>query len=107
MNVNSQSQLRNIKDFLLVYNGITEHCFDKCITNMNSRSMTYGEELCVHNCTMRYITSGYRLMKEFASRTPEMVQRRNEEALEQAKKAGLTMESSINDSESSALTEQT
>ena len=92
MDVDPVSQIRNIKDFLLVYNGITEHCFGTCVTNMNQRNMTFNEELCVHNCTMRYIKSGYRFMNEFAKLTPEMVKRRNEEALEQARKAGLTIE---------------
>ena len=107
MNVDPKAQLRNVKDFLLVYNGITEHCFDKCITNMNYRTMTYNEELCVHNCTMRFIKSGYRFMHEFASLTPEMVKRRNEEALEQAKKAGLTIEPSLNEDESLLVSERT
>ena len=92
MEVDQKSQLRNIKDFLLVYNGITEHCFSTCVTNMNYRNMTYPEELCVHNCTMRHIRSNYRFMNEFAKLTPEMVRRKNEEALEQARKAGLTLE---------------
>ena len=105
MDVDPEAQLRNIKDFLLVYNTITEKCFWSCVTNMNDRNMTFDEQVCVHNCTMRFIRSGYRFMSEFAKLTPEMVKRRNEDALEQARKVGLSLEgsdiSSVEESSSS------
>ena len=107
MEIDPQAQLRNIKDFLLVYNTITEHCFWSCVTNMNQRSMTFDEQVCVHNCTMRFIRSGYRFMSEFAKLTPEMIKRRNEDALEQAKKVGLAIEeptSTLDESSSSVTT---
>lgn len=38
-----QSQLRQFKDFLQLYNLITEHCFKHCISNNLTRSVEEDE----------------------------------------------------------------
>ncbi|XP_067888859.1 mitochondrial import inner membrane translocase subunit Tim10 B isoform X2 [Heterodontus francisci] len=37
-------QIRNLRDFLLVYNKMTESCFNKCVTNLNYRTVTLAEK---------------------------------------------------------------
>uniref|UniRef100_A0A8C4QNB5 Uncharacterized protein n=1 Tax=Eptatretus burgeri TaxID=7764 RepID=A0A8C4QNB5_EPTBU len=32
-----------LRDFLLVYNSLTEDCFSHCVTNLNYRSLTPAE----------------------------------------------------------------
>ncbi|XP_078485985.1 mitochondrial import inner membrane translocase subunit Tim10 B-like [Ciona intestinalis] len=84
--MDESSQLRNIKDFLIIYNSLTERCFTRCVTNMNHRYPTKEETSCIHNCAERFQKGNQRFMKQFMKMTPEMVQRRNEDAMKQANK---------------------
>ncbi|TKS82955.1 Mitochondrial import inner membrane translocase subunit [Collichthys lucidus] len=84
-------QLRNLRDFLLVYNRMTEICFQRCSSNFNYRNLTMDEENCVDNCAGKLIRSNHRLMGTYVQLMPRMVQRRMEEleskAAENAKAA--------------------
>ncbi|XP_036451708.1 mitochondrial import inner membrane translocase subunit Tim10 B [Colossoma macropomum] len=72
-------QLRNLRDFLLVYNRMTEICFQRCTTNFNYRNLTMDEEHCVDSCAGKLIRSNHRLMGTYVKLMPAMVQRRMEE----------------------------
>ncbi|XP_026184507.1 mitochondrial import inner membrane translocase subunit Tim10 B [Mastacembelus armatus] len=84
-------QLRNLRDFLLVYNRMTEICFQRCSSNFNYRNLTMDEERCVDSCAGKLIRSNHRLMGTYVQLMPRMVQRRMEEmeskAAENAKAA--------------------
>ncbi|XP_074996668.1 mitochondrial import inner membrane translocase subunit Tim10 B isoform X2 [Calonectris borealis] len=41
-----QQQLRSLRDFLLVYNRMTELCFRHCVSNLNYRLLTGREPPC-------------------------------------------------------------
>ncbi|XP_068457116.1 mitochondrial import inner membrane translocase subunit Tim10 B [Clinocottus analis] len=86
-----EQQLRNLRDFLLVYNRMTEICFQRCSSNFNYRNLTMDEESCVDNCAGKLIRSNHRLMNTYVQLMPRMVQRRMEEmetkAAEMAKAA--------------------
>lgn len=72
-------QLRNLRDFLLVYNRMTEICFQRCTNNFNYRNLTMDEEHCVDSCAGKLIRSNHRLMGTYVKLMPAMVQRRMEE----------------------------
>ncbi|GAA6103357.1 mitochondrial import inner membrane translocase subunit Tim10 B [Tachysurus ichikawai] len=72
-------QLRNLRDFLLVYNRMTEICFQKCTSNFNYRNLTMDEERCADSCAGKLIRSNHRLMGTYVNLMPAMVQRRMEE----------------------------
>ncbi|XP_072230747.1 mitochondrial import inner membrane translocase subunit Tim10 B [Leuresthes tenuis] len=72
-------QLRNLRDFLLVYNRMTEICFQRCTSNFNYRNLTMDEESCVDSCAGKLIRSNHRLMGTYVQLMPQMVQRRMEE----------------------------
>uniref|UniRef100_UPI00358F504D mitochondrial import inner membrane translocase subunit Tim10 B n=1 Tax=Myxine glutinosa TaxID=7769 RepID=UPI00358F504D len=71
-----QQMMRNLRDFLLVYNSLTEDCFSHCVTNLNYRSLTPAEESCIDNCAGKLIQSNHRVMLSYVELMPEMVQRR-------------------------------
>ncbi|KAI1903455.1 hypothetical protein AGOR_G00027370 [Albula goreensis] len=87
-----QQQLRNLRDFLLVYNRMTEICFQRCTSNLNYRNLTMDEERCVDSCAGKLIRSNHRLMGTYVQLMPGIVQRRLEEmeakSGEMAKAAG-------------------
>ncbi|XP_058483579.1 mitochondrial import inner membrane translocase subunit Tim10 B [Solea solea] len=72
-------QLRNLRDFLMVYNRMTEICFQRCTNNFNYRNLTMDEERCVDSCAGKLIRSNHRLMATYVQLMPRMVQRRMEE----------------------------
>lgn len=72
-------QLRNFRDFLLVYNQISETCFKRCADTFLTREITSNEELCVQNCTEKHIHTNHKIMQLYTEIQPILVQRRIEE----------------------------
>ncbi|XP_064414193.1 uncharacterized protein LOC135356584 [Latimeria chalumnae] len=71
-----EHQLRNLRDFLLAYNRMSEICFNRCASNMNYRLLTMEEEKCLDNCAGKLIHSNHRLMGAYVQLMPAIVQRR-------------------------------
>lgn len=73
-------QLRNqLKDFLVLYNQISETCFKKCANTFLTREITSDEDLCINNCAQKYIHANHKIMEIFVEVQPIMVRRRMEE----------------------------
>ncbi|XP_011165191.1 mitochondrial import inner membrane translocase subunit Tim10 B isoform X1 [Solenopsis invicta] len=72
-------QLRNFKDFLLLYNQISETCFKTCANTFLSREITSNEDLCVNNCAQKYIHANHKIMEVFMEVQPLMMHKRIEE----------------------------
>uniref|UniRef100_A0A8C8SDK4 Mitochondrial import inner membrane translocase subunit n=1 Tax=Pelusios castaneus TaxID=367368 RepID=A0A8C8SDK4_9SAUR len=71
-----EQQLRNLRDFLLVYNRMTELCFLRCVSNLNYRALTREEEACLDSCAGKLVHSNHRLMGAYVRLMPSIVQRR-------------------------------
>ncbi|KAM5181103.1 mitochondrial import inner membrane translocase subunit Tim10 B [Mantella aurantiaca] len=88
-----QQQLRNLRDFLLVYNKMTELCFTRCAKNLNYRTMTMDEEKCLDSCATKLIRSNHRLMSAYLGLMPSVVQRRMADMEKQSKELEAMTES--------------
>lgn len=55
-----------IKDSLIMYNTLTERCFQTCISSFRSKSLDKKETSCVENCAERYIKMTQRVGLRFA-----------------------------------------
>lgn len=97
--VDDASQLRNIRDFLTMYNKITEHCFQKCATNLRKSKVDDNEKSCLRGCTDLYVKTNQRLTQQFMTHTPDMVKRRTEEMkqYEQKQQASPTIIQQVDD----------
>ncbi|XP_067420736.1 mitochondrial import inner membrane translocase subunit Tim10 B [Emydura macquarii macquarii] len=71
-----QQQLRSLRDFLLVYNRMTELCFLRCVCNLNYRALSREEEACLDGCAGKLVHSNHRLMGAYVQLMPSIVQRR-------------------------------
>ncbi|KAM4047669.1 mitochondrial import inner membrane translocase subunit Tim10 B [Anomaloglossus baeobatrachus] len=87
-----QQQLRNLRDFLMVYNKMTELCFSRCAKNLNYRSLTMEEEQCLDSCASKLIRSNHRLMASYVALMPGLVQRRMADYESQNKETDNTQE---------------
>ncbi|XP_053161783.1 mitochondrial import inner membrane translocase subunit Tim10 B [Hemicordylus capensis] len=71
-----QQHLRSLRDFLLVYNRMTELCFQRCVSNLNYRTLTRDEEGCLDSCAGKLVRANHRLMASYVQLMPSIVQRR-------------------------------
>ncbi|KAK2581139.1 hypothetical protein KPH14_007951 [Odynerus spinipes] len=72
-------QLRNFRDFLLVYNQISETCFKRCADTFLTRDITSNEDLCIKNCAEKHIHANHKIMELYMEIQPVLVQKRIEE----------------------------
>ncbi|XP_072466237.1 mitochondrial import inner membrane translocase subunit Tim10 B [Notamacropus eugenii] len=71
-----QQQLRNLRDFLLVYNRMTELCFQRCVPSLHHRALDAEEEACLDSCAGKLVYSNHRLMAAYVQLMPALVQQR-------------------------------
>ncbi|XP_017692979.1 PREDICTED: mitochondrial import inner membrane translocase subunit Tim10 B [Lepidothrix coronata] len=71
-----RQQLRSLRDFLLVYNRMTELCFRHCVCSLNYRLLTGREESCLDSCAARLVRANHRLMSAYVGLVPALLQRR-------------------------------
>ncbi|NXJ05154.1 T10B translocase, partial [Odontophorus gujanensis] len=66
-----------LRDFLLVYNRMTELCFRRCVSDLGYRLLSRREERCLDGCAGKLVRANHRLMGAYVALVPTVVQRRN------------------------------
>ncbi|XP_062549909.1 mitochondrial import inner membrane translocase subunit Tim10B-like [Armigeres subalbatus] len=69
-------ELRNLKDFLTLYNQVTELCFKSCVDNLFGRELSSDEIRCTDNCVGKFSSVNQRLMQVYVGAQSEINQRR-------------------------------
>ncbi|KAJ6652297.1 hypothetical protein lerEdw1_012750, partial [Lerista edwardsae] len=72
----SPSLSLQLRDFLLVYNRMTERCFQRCVASLAHRGLSRDEEACLDRCAGKLVRSSHRLMAAYVQLMPSIVQRR-------------------------------
>ncbi|XP_030750464.1 mitochondrial import inner membrane translocase subunit Tim10B [Sitophilus oryzae] len=80
-------KLKTFKDFLELYNKMTEMCFKRCVDNMYTRKLDQDEIACVDDCSQKFIYFNNKLMQNFIQAQTEKANLRAKEAEEQQKLA--------------------
>ncbi|XP_053988774.1 mitochondrial import inner membrane translocase subunit Tim10 B-like [Hylaeus volcanicus] len=83
--------LRNFKDFILLYNQISETCFKRCMNTLFSREISVDEDVCLSKCLEKHINGNHKMMEIFMEIQPILVQKR----IEEVQKAQAALESQI------------
>ncbi|RUS81549.1 hypothetical protein EGW08_010679 [Elysia chlorotica] len=65
MSLANETHQRSLRDFLNLYNTITEYCFNKCVSKFNERAPSQIESSCVDVCTDNYVQFNQRFMFNF------------------------------------------
>ncbi|XP_052855561.1 mitochondrial import inner membrane translocase subunit Tim10B [Drosophila gunungcola] len=81
------SNLRNLKDFLTLYNKVTELCFSRCVDNLSQRDLGGHEDICVDRCVTKFARFNQNMMKVYVDVQTTINAKRMEEVEENARKA--------------------
>uniref|UniRef100_A0A1X7VP96 Mitochondrial import inner membrane translocase subunit n=1 Tax=Amphimedon queenslandica TaxID=400682 RepID=A0A1X7VP96_AMPQE len=62
--------LRNMKQYALVYNQLSEECFKGCVSRLSQRNLSDQELECVDSCAEKLLKANYRLNLKAAEMGP-------------------------------------
>uniref|UniRef100_A0A915J5I5 Mitochondrial import inner membrane translocase subunit n=1 Tax=Romanomermis culicivorax TaxID=13658 RepID=A0A915J5I5_ROMCU len=82
--LNCHLNRRVLKDFLLLYNHLTEACFSNCVFDFNRRNLAKGESSCVEKCVAKYMNLNRKIADVFAQIGPSFIQRQHEQQQQQS-----------------------
>lgn len=74
---------QDFRDFLLIYNRMTEMCFKQCVNNLNYRELTNDESVCVERCVSKSISVNHKMMSIYMEVQPEFINRSLQNAQQQ------------------------
>ncbi|KAF2879186.1 hypothetical protein ILUMI_26986 [Ignelater luminosus] len=89
------ANIRTFKDFLQIYNNLSEMCFKNCVVSFNSRLLEDSEEKCVEDCSAKFIKLNHRFMAIYTEYQQIIVNKRIKEAEEQANQASIAENSVV------------
>jgi len=87
--------LRNFKDFLSLYNQLSEVCFNACVEQLNDRNLNKSEEGCVDRCCSKYTNMNHRIIRTYSEIQPIIAEKKMKE-----------MEQQINEQQAMMLKQQ-
>ncbi|CAK9796465.1 Mitochondrial import inner membrane translocase subunit Tim10 B [Anthophora plagiata] len=73
------SVIRNMKDFQLLFNQMSETCFKTCIGTFISRDISINEAQCIENCSGKHIHANHKIMEIFMEVQPAIARKSMEE----------------------------
>lgn len=56
---------KQMKDFLKLYTGLVERCFESCCNDFTSKSLSTKEDACVSNCIQKFLKHSERVGARF------------------------------------------
>ena len=57
---------KQMKDFMRLYTGLVERCFDDCVNDFTSKAPTSKEQACIANCTQKFLKHSERVGARFS-----------------------------------------
>lgn len=80
-------QVRQFKDFLQLYNTITERCFNSCVDNLFTRRVENNEDSCISFCVDKFAQTNQRMMTTYVEVQSRINEKRMQEYENQMKEA--------------------
>ncbi|CAD6194089.1 unnamed protein product [Caenorhabditis auriculariae] len=59
------ANIQTFRDFLVQYNNVAEQCFNSCVNDFTSRTVSDKEEKCSSNCLDKYLKMTQRVSMRF------------------------------------------
>uniref|UniRef100_A0A914RCD4 Mitochondrial import inner membrane translocase subunit n=1 Tax=Parascaris equorum TaxID=6256 RepID=A0A914RCD4_PAREQ len=77
----SIGDITQLKEFLTVYNTLTERCFGSCVREFNHNQLMQEEEDCTSRCIDKQMNVSRRLMLIFADLAPKTILKPAEQSI--------------------------
>lgn len=84
--------IRETRNFALLYNAISEDCFNRCVSNLHQRAVRETESSCVDACVAKHMNVNHATMLVYAELQPHYLQQRLEQVEQQQQQATLLMQ---------------
>ncbi|KAK6329708.1 protein transporter tim9 [Orbilia brochopaga] len=65
---------RQMKDFMALYSNLVQRCFDDCINDFTSKTISAKENGCISKCVDKWLKSSERMGQRFAEQNAAMMQ---------------------------------
>ncbi|CAI2351483.1 unnamed protein product [Caenorhabditis sp. 36 PRJEB53466] len=85
--MNSIQNIQQLREFLTVYNTLSERCFNACARDYTSSTLTKDESVCVSQCIDKQMLVNRRFMLVFAEQAPKVLFKQGEQSPTEAIKA--------------------
>ncbi|CAB3406970.1 unnamed protein product [Caenorhabditis bovis] len=76
--MNIIQNVQQLKEFLSVYNTLTERCFNFCIRDYTNPKLTNEEDSCVNQCITKQLLVNRRFMLVFGDQAPKVLFKQGE-----------------------------
>ncbi|CAI5449219.1 unnamed protein product [Caenorhabditis angaria] len=76
--MNTIQNIQQLREFLTVYNTLTERCFSACARDYNTPQLTKDEHSCVSQCIDKQMLVNRRFMLVFAEQAPKVLFKQGE-----------------------------
>ncbi|KAG7529401.1 hypothetical protein FFLO_05673 [Filobasidium floriforme] len=72
--MNKIIEKKQMQDFMKLYSGLVERCFNTCITDFTSKALTGRESTCTTNCVDKFMKHSERVGARFAEQNAAQMQ---------------------------------
>ncbi|KAG2187948.1 hypothetical protein INT44_000698 [Umbelopsis vinacea] len=63
---------KQMKDFLRLYSNLVQRCFNDCVNDFTTKSVTSKEEACVNKCADKFLKHSERVGARFGELSQQM-----------------------------------
>ncbi|CCG58552.1 Protein CBR-EXOS-4.1, isoform b [Caenorhabditis briggsae] len=85
--MNSIQNIQQLREFLTVYNTLSERCFNACARDYTTSTLTKDEGSCVSQCIDKQMLVNRRFMLVFAEQAPKALFKQGEQSPTEAIKS--------------------
>ncbi|KAF2220407.1 putative mitochondrial intermembrane space translocase subunit Tim9 [Elsinoe ampelina] len=72
--LNTRLEKKQMSQFMNMYSNLVQRCFENCVDDFTSKSLTSKEEGCVMRCVDKFLKSSERLGQRFQEQNAAMMQ---------------------------------
>ncbi|KAF8591454.1 mitochondrial import inner membrane translocase subunit TIM9 [Ramaria rubella] len=76
--MNKIIEKKQMQDFMRLYSGLVDRCFNACIHDFTSRTLMSKEETCVQNCADKFLKHSERVGARFAEHNAETMNQQSQ-----------------------------
>lgn len=88
----SAANIRQMRDFLEIFNKVTETCFNHCVVTFADRDVLSEESICLDRCVSKILKSSHAAMNTYVEIQPKLVEKRIQEFTELNEKTDVASE---------------